>query len=265
MSNQDIHKTAIIDSSVKINKDVRIGPYCIIGSNVEIGEGTALHSNVIIQGNTKIGKYNSFGPFCTIGLPPQDLTYKQEETFLIIGDNNIFREYISIHRGTTKNDYYTRIGSNNFIMSYVHFGHDVLFGNNCIVANSVNIAGHVVVNDDSIINGACGIIPFITIGKGAYIESSSSIINDIPPYCLAYGNRAKLKGINIIGLKRKGFDRIKIKETINFFNLMKASSLSPRVFVGSDSSVKDFKDNEIINEIIRSIRASKEGIAPLIS
>ena len=200
-----IHKTAIIDPKAKIDTGVEIGPYCIVKKGVRISKGTKLSSHVIIEGNTKISENCTFYPFSSIGLPPQDLKYKGEPTKLIIGSNNIVREYVTIHRASVGGDETTIVGSNNYFMAYVHIAHNCKVGNHIIMANVATLAGHVVVEDFTIIGGLAAVHQFTRIGRYAMVGGLSGVAQDIPPYMVAAGSRAKLFGLNTIGLKRHGF------------------------------------------------------------
>lgn len=260
-----IHPTAIISEGAKIGEGVTVGPWSLIGPNVEIGDGTEIHSHVTIEGHTVIGKNNIFHPYCAIGGPPQDLGYKGEPTRVQIGDGNTFREYCNVHRGTMKDNQITIIGNSNYFMGQTHVAHDCILGNNIVIANNGDIAGHVKISDKVIIGGVCSISPFCTIGRGAYIGGASAIDRDIPMYCTAYGNRTKLKGINIIGLRRSGFAKQDITELVDFYRTMEASAYSPRSFVTQETVVDEFKGNEIVMEMIEFIKNSEIGIAPFIS
>jgi UDP-N-acetylglucosamine acyltransferase len=255
----NIHATAIVSSKAEIADDVEIGDH------VKIDKGCKIQSHVTISGHTSIGENNQFYTYCTIGAPPQDLTYKNEPTETIIGKDNIFREYVSIHRGTAKDRAKTTIGDKSLFMSYVHLGHDVDFGSNCIVANSTNFAGHVKVGDKVIIGGGCNISQFVSLGTGAYLGGASAIDRDIPSFCTAYGNRVRLKGINIIGLRRSGFSKQQITEVVDFYRMMEANPLSPRAFVDHDELMEEYKDNEIISDMVAEIRSTQVGIAPFMS
>lgn len=260
-----IHPTAIIHAGAELANSVIVGPYSIIGPNVKIAAGTKIHSHVVIDGHTSIGENNEFYQFCSIGAPPQDLTYKGEPTRTEIGNNNIFREYVSIHRGTKKENELTKVGDNCLMMAHVHLGHDVLVGSNCVFANSVNVAGHVKIGSRVIIGGGTNISQFITLGRGAYLGGGSGIDRDIPVFCTAYGNRVRLKGINIIGMRRQGYSKQVISEVVDFYRTMEASALSPRAFVEHRESMEEFKDNEVVKELADQIRKSEVGIAPFIS
>ncbi len=259
-----IHPSAIVSPEAKIAPNVSIGPFSIIGPNVEISTGCVIGAQVHIDGHTTIGENNRFESFCSIGAPPQDTSYKGEPTQTIIGSGNTFREYVSVHRGTLKDNGVTNVGNNSLFMAYVHLGHDVQFGSNCVVANSTNFAGHVKVGDRVIIGGGSQISQFVSIGRGAYIGGATAIDRDIPIFCTAYGNRVKLKGVNIIGMRRQGVEKSAISEVLDFYRTMEASALSPRAFVEHEEHMAEFKDNVIINEMVSFIRVSEVGIAPFL-
>ena len=260
-------KTSIICEGAEISKDVEIGPFCKIGPKVKLGPGTKIHSHVIIEGRTKIGANNEIFPFCSIGNAPQDLSYNDEDTCLEIGDHNTFREFVSIHRGTTKQDLKTIIGNNNYIMAYGHIGHDVVLGNNIRLVNACNLAGHVSVGNDSILSGGTIVAQFVRIGEGSFIGGGTVIDKEIPPYCTAYGNRVKLKGINIIGLKRRSFSKVFISELVDFFRSMEASHLGAKAYLESDSFKENFKgsDNDMLLKFVSFIKESKVGLAGFMS
>lgn len=257
-----IHPSSLVDPKAKIHESVKIGPFCIVGPNVEIGANSILHSHVVVDGHTKIGEGNQFYQGCSIGAPPQDTSYKGEPTLTVIGNNNTFREYVSIHRGTLKENQITKIGDNSLFMAYVHAGHDVVIGNNCVIANSTNFAGHVKIGDRVIIGGGTNISQFVTLGRGAYIGGASAIDRDIPVFCTAMGNRVFLKGINIIGLRRQGYSKQEISEVVDFYRTMESSALSPRAFVDHSELMAEFKDNRIVQEMAEQIKKSEIGIAP---
>lgn len=257
-----IHPSSIVDSKAKIHESVKIGPFCIVGPDVEIGANTILFSHVVVDGHTTIGEGNKFFQGCSIGAPPQDNSYKGEPTRTVIGNNNTFREYCSIHRGTLKENQITKIGDNCLFMAYVHAGHDVVVGNNCTIANSTNFAGHVKIGDRVIIGGGTQIQQFVSLGRGAYIGGASAIDRDIPSFCTAMGNRAHLKGINIIGMKRQGYSKQEISEVVDFLRTIESSNLSPRSFVDHAELMAEFKDNRVVIEMVEQIKKSEIGIAP---
>jgi len=207
----EIHPSAVISSNADIHDDVYIGPFCFVGDGVSIKRGTKLFSNIVLDGNTEIGENCIIYPFTSIGLPPQDLKYKNENTGVRIGNNNIIRENITIHRGSVKGDGLTEIGNSNFFMAYVHIAHDCKVGNSVVMANAATLGGHVKVEDFAVIGGIVAIHQFARIGAYSMVGGFSGVVQDIMPYMIASGERAKLYGLNVIGLKRQGFS----DETIN--------------------------------------------------
>ena len=260
MSN--IHPSSIIEKGAKIHETVIVGPFCIVGANVEIGANTVLHSHIVVDGHTTIGEGNKFFQGCSIGAPPQDNSYKGEPTRTVIGNNNTFREYVSVHRGTLKENLITQIGDNCLLMAYVHVGHDVVMGNNCTIANSTNFAGHVKIGDRVIIGGGSQVQQFVSLGRGSYIGGASALDRDIPSFCTAIGNRAHLKGINIIGMKRQGYSKQEISEVVDFLRTIESSNISPRSFIENQELMAEYKDNRVIIEMCGQIRKSEIGIAP---
>lgn len=203
-----IHPSSLVHPDAELGDDIDIGPFCTVGAGVRIGDGCKLRSHVVIDGpGTDIGENNTFYPFTIIGADPQDLKYHNEVTQLIVGNNNVFRESVSVHRGTLSGGGATRIGDDNLLMSYVHIAHDCMVGNNNILAAYVGISGHVVIDDHVTLSGQCGVVQFLRIGSYSYIGGGSIIDKNIPPYSTGYGNRIEIKGVNIVGLKRNGFAR----------------------------------------------------------
>ncbi len=202
-------KTAIIDKKAELDSTVSVGPYAVIGAGVEIGPGTVIQAHSVLSGPTIIGENNTIGPFCTIGGDPQDLSYNDEPTELIIGNDNTIREYVSIHRGTINGTGKTVVGNSNMLMAYVHVAHDCQIADNVILANAATLAGHVEVGDSAFISGLVAIHQFCRIGTFSYIGGVSGIGLDVPPYIIVAGirNRIRVSGINKIGLRRNNFDR----------------------------------------------------------
>jgi UDP-N-acetylglucosamine acyltransferase len=200
-----IHPQAIVDAKARIASDVHIGPWSIIGADVEIDTGTWIGPHVLIKGHTKIGKNNKFFQFSSIGEEPQDKKYAGEETYLNIGDNNIVREFCTLNRGTAQGGGVTNVGSYNLFMAYTHIAHDCQVGNHTILANSVSLGGHVVVQDYAIIGGLAGIHQFCQLGASSFVAKGSMIDKDVLPYVLVAGNSASVYGLNIVGLKRRNF------------------------------------------------------------
>jgi UDP-N-acetylglucosamine acyltransferase len=201
----EIHPTAIVDPSATIGKNVKVGPYCIIGPHVRIGEDTVLGPHCVVDGHTTIGTQNTFYRFCSVGGMPQDKKYAGEQTRLEIGDRNMFREYVTLNTGTVQDGGVTRIGSDNWVMAYVHVAHDCQIGSQVILANGVQMGGHVHVGDWAIVGGLAAVHQFGKIGAHAMVGGSSALHMDVPPYVMGSGNPCVPVGVNTEGLKRRGY------------------------------------------------------------
>lgn len=200
-----IHPGALIDPLARLAEGVQVGAFCVIGPDVEIDVGTRIDPHVVIQGPARIGRDNRFHSFCVIGGDPQDMKYGGERTGLEIGDRNVFREYVTVSRGTVQDAGVTRIGSDNLIMASAHVAHDCRIGDHVVMANNATLAGHVVIEDWVILGGLTGVHQFCRIGKHAFIGMGSLINADVPPYVMVAGHYARPRGINSEGLKRRGF------------------------------------------------------------
>jgi UDP-N-acetylglucosamine acyltransferase len=211
----NIHNKAIVSKSAVIGDNVTIGPYSVIGDNVKIADNNKIYSSVYLDGYTDIGEENEIYPFCSIGSNPQDLKYKGEKSKLIIGKKNIFREYCTANPGTKGDNMETIVGNESLFMTGVHIAHDCVIGNKVIFANQATLGGHVHVEDYAVIGGLSAIHQFCKIGTLAMIGGMSAVENDVIPYSLAIGNRAKITGINIVGLKRANFNKDQIREYSN--------------------------------------------------
>ena len=250
-----IHKTAIVDKKAKILDNVEIGPYCIIGPEVEIGNNSVLHSHVNIVGNTKIGENNQIYPFSSIGTPPQDLKYKGEKNSLVIGNNNKFREYVNINPGTGQGGGITRIGNNNLFMVYCHVAHDCLISNNIVLANNVQVGGHVTIQNSAIVGGSCAIHQFSRIGESAMIGGMTGVLSDIIPFGLSMGNRNNLMGLNLIGLRRSKVSNENIKKMqLAYEIIFKTPSFRENI----DQLNDDLKNNEFVKKILNFINSDKK-------
>lgn len=216
----NIHPTAIVHENAIIGKDVEIGPYSIIGDRVEIGDNCWIAPHVVIKGPTKMGKGNKIYQFASIGEDCQDLKYNGEETFLEIGDHNVFRESCTVHRGTAQDNGTTRIGNNNLLMAYVHVAHDCVLGDNIILSNNATLAGHTKLANNVIIGGLSALHQFTRVGEFAMIGGCSAVNKDIPPYFMATGNYVEAQGINSVGLKRRGFDSKAIMEIKRAYKIL---------------------------------------------
>ncbi len=221
----DIHSTAIIDPGAEIADGVSIGPYSVIGDGVRIGTGTEIASHVVIKGPTVIGEKNRIFQFASIGDEPQDKKYAGEKTRLEIGDGNTIREYCTINRGTTQDEGATRVGNDNWIMAYVHIAHDCTVGNDVVLANNATLAGHVHVGNHVIFGGFVGAHQFCSVGDHAFLGMYSGINRDVPPYITISGNPGEPKGINLEGLKRRGFEKEQLRNIRNAYRLLYRSGM----------------------------------------
>ena len=250
-----IHKTAVIDSKALIGNNVKIGPYSIVGPNVEIGSDTIVHTHVNITGNTKIGKKNEIYPFCSIGTPPQDLKYKGEKNSLIIGDNNKFREYVNINPGTEQGGSITKIGNNNLFMVYCHIAHDCMIDDNIVLANNVQVGGHVSINKNAIVGGSCAIHQFSRIGEFAMIGGMTGVLSDVIPYGLSLGNRNFLTGLNLIGLRRSGISNQDIKIIQSAYDIIFRNETFRQ---NIENLRQELKENKYVNNIVKFINSDKK-------
>ena len=253
MSKPDRHATAIVEDGAKIAGGVRIGPYCMIGPEVEIGEGCELVSHVVVAGRTRIGPRTRLFPFASIGHQPQDLKYKGEPSTLVVGADCIIREGVTMNPGTEGGGMVTTVGDRCAFLANSHVGHDCIVGNNVIFSNNVMLAGHCTVGDHAILGGGAAAIQFARIGAHSFLGGMSGLEQDLIPYGMAVGNRAHLSGLNIVGLNRRGFPREQIHSLRRAYRLLFAEegTLAERV---EDVAV-EFQDNPIVQEILAFIRA----------
>ncbi|TAN42282.1 MAG: acyl-ACP--UDP-N-acetylglucosamine O-acyltransferase [Nitrospirae bacterium] len=253
-----IHPSAIVDPKSEIGAQVTIGPFCIVKEGVRIKKGTTLLSHVVVEGSTEIGENCTIHPFASIGMAPQDLKYKGENTRLVIGDNNIVREYASIHRASVGGDGSTVIGNDNFLMGYVHIAHDCKVGNSVIMANGVNLSGHVTVENHVVIGGLSGLHQYTRVGEYAMVGGASKIVQDAPPYMIVAGHEAKLFGLNTIGLKRHGFDDSEVNDLKKAYKILfrEKRTLSDAIMkINAEIPVTDH-----IRHLITFIEENKRGI-----
>ena len=223
-----IHQTALIDRQAEIDSDVEIGPYSVIGAGVRIGRQTRVASHVVIEGRTSVGQGNTIYQFATIGSRPQDLKYRGEASELIIGNHNTIREYVSLNPGTAGGGMVTRVGDHNLLMMHCHIAHDCLIGSHNIIANGATLGGHVIVQDYVIVGGLVGIHQFARIGSGAILGAGSMVSKDVPPFCNATGDRARLRGLNLEGLKRRGFTSTAIDALKKAYRIIFQSKLKTK-------------------------------------
>ncbi|NWF38668.1 acyl-ACP--UDP-N-acetylglucosamine O-acyltransferase [Mariprofundus sp. NF] len=255
-----IHPTAIIDTGAELGEGVSVGPYSVVGPNVKIGDNCELLSHTVITGNTTMGSGNRIFPFSSIGQIPQDLKFHGEPSEVIIGDNNQIRENVTINAGTEGGGMVTRIGNNNMLMAYTHVAHDCILGNGIVLANCATLAGHVEVDDQAIIGGLSAIQQFVRIGKLAMIGGMSGVTKDVAPYCLlAGGYRAGLSGLNLIGLKRKGFNTTQITRLKEIYRILLLESGKRDVrLLEAEALLQDGDD--VAREIIEFVRGAKRGL-----
>jgi len=250
-----IHSTSIIDNKAEIDKEVKIGPFCYIGPNVNISKDVELVSNVHIEGNTKIGQGTKIFPFACIGTTPQDLKFKGEENSLEIGENNVIREYVTVNPGTSGGGSKTIIGNSNLFMISSHVAHDCHIGNNVVIANNVPLGGHVTIEDSVVIGGNSAVQQFTRIGRLAMIGGMTGVLKDVIPFGLSYGNRNYLRGINLIGLKRKKYNN---KTIMDLDSAFKKIFSSKNLHENLNKINGEYKDNELVSEVIKFISKDKK-------
>lgn len=253
-----IHPTAIVSSKAKIEPSVTIGPYSIIGDNVKIGADTIIGSHCVIEGNTTIGSACQVFTGAVIGSRPQDLKFKGEDVFLEIGDNNIIREYCTLNPGTGEAGK-TIIGDNNLLMAYSHVAHDCKVGSGCVLANNCTLAGHVTIEDKVVIGGIVAIHQFVRVGMLSITGGCSKVVQDIPPFSTCDGHPARVYGLNLIGLRRKGIPRESIKQIDQAFKLIFNSGFSVKGAAGKVE--KELPKTEEINYLLNFIKTSERGLS----
>lgn len=253
-----IHPQAIVDPSAKLADDVVVGPWTLIGPDVEIGPGTRIESHVVIKGPTKIGANNRIFQFATVGDECQDKKYAGEPTRLEIGDNNVIREGVTIHRGTVQDEGVTRVGSHNLLMAYVHIAHDCRIGDHVILANNAACAGHVYVGDHTILGGFTAVHQFCKIGAHVMCGAGTVVLQDIPAYTLATGNPAKPHGINAEGLKRRGFSPEAIRSIKQAYKAIYRQNLTLADALARLAEIAEIEQQ--VQPMIDSLQASSRGI-----
>lgn len=257
MSDARIHPTAIVDPNAELGAETVVGPYCIVGPNVVLGAGCWLQHHVTVLGPTQIGARNKFFAYGSIGQQTQDLKYAGEPTYLEIGDDNSFREFVTVNRSTTS-DGKTRVGSGGNFLAYTHVGHDCTVGDSVIFSNNGTLAGHVQVGDHAVVGGLTAVHQFCRIGRFAITGGCSKIVQDIPPFMIADGNPAQIRGINLIGLERNGFPAETVKLLKEAFRLIYRSKLNTRQAIEAVRS--ELPRNAEIAQIIEFIESSERGI-----
>lgn len=252
-----IHPTAIIDSTAHIGQTTQIGPYCVIGAGAHLGEGCTLHNHVTIAGPTTIGEGNIFFPYSSIGQRSQDLKYEGEPTHLEIGNGNTFREFVTIHRATAPGGV-TRIGNRGNFLAYAHVAHDCIVGDDVVFSNNGTLAGHVVVGDHAVIGGLSGVHQFCRIGAHAIVGGCTKIVQDVPPFMIADGNPAEIRGVNFVGLERRGFPPEAIRELREAYRLVYRSNLNTSQ--GLETLREKFANSDLVTHLADFIATSERGI-----
>ncbi len=250
----DIHPSAVIEEGASLGKGVTIGPYCCVGGEVELGDGVTLHAHAVLAGRTTIGPNTEIFPFASIGHRPQDLKYAGEPSRLAVGANNVIREYVTMNPGTAGGGMITHVGNNGLFMVGAHVAHDCSIGDHVIMVNNATLGGHVEVGEHAIIGGLSAVHQFVRVGKHAMVGGMSGVENDVIPFGSVMGNRAYLSGLNVVGLKRRGFSRDDIHKLRNAYRLLFAQegTMQERL----DDVAELFADTEVVMEIVDFIRAA---------
>ncbi|HEY8903011.1 MAG TPA: acyl-ACP--UDP-N-acetylglucosamine O-acyltransferase [Chthoniobacterales bacterium] len=252
-----IHPTAVIDPAARIGDGSTVGAYCVIGPDVQIGDGCTIHNHVTIAGPTRIGNGNTFFPYCSVGQRTQDLKYAGEPTYLEIGDQNSFREFCTLNRGTAPGSK-TVIGSHGNFLAYSHIAHDCTVGDHVIFSNNGTLAGHVIVEDHAVIGGLAGVHQFCRIGRHAITGGCTKIVQDVPPFMIADGNPAEVRGINQVGLERRGFESETIRLLREAYRIIYRSNLNTKQAV--EAIREQLPANPHLEELLVFIETSKRGI-----
>ncbi len=258
MTTTNIHPTAIIEEGAVIGEGCQIGPYCIVKGNVTLGKNNILRSHVVIDGPTEIGDGNEFFEFCSIGNKTQDLKYTCEPTYAKIGSGNTFREYVTVHRGTSPGEY-TTIGDNCNLLAHVHVAHNCILGNHIVVSNSTNFAGHVEIDDRAIVGGMVGTHQFCKIGKMAMVGATCKVVQDAMPFMIFDGTPARPRVLNKVGLERNGVSKEEIRNINRAFKIVFKSDLTIDDAVATLE--EQFADSECVQEMINFIKKSDRGLA----
>lgn len=252
-----IHPTAVVDPEARLAEGCEVGPYCVIGPQVELGAGCLLQNHVVLHGPTRIGENNTFFPFAVIGHHSQDLKYEGEPTYLEIGNGNTFRECVTVHRATGRGDV-TRIGNNGNFLAYTHIAHDCIVGDGVIFSNNATLAGHVIVEDNAVIGGLSAVHQFCRIGRGAITGGCSKIVQDVPPYMMADGNPAGIRGVNQVGMERRGYTAAAIRRIREAYRLLYRSGMNTRQAMDAIHSGVDQEPE--VELLLQFIRTSRRGI-----
>ena len=254
-----VHPTAIVDPKARLASSVRVGPYAVIGAEVEIGEETEIGAHAVVEGPIRIGRRNRIFPFASLGLIPQDLKFRGEHSEVIIGDDNRIREFVTIHRGTTGGGALTKIGNDNLLMAYVHIAHDCILGDHLILGNAATLAGHVVIEDYATLGAFCGVHQFCRIGRHAFIGGYSVITQDVLPFSRTVHERgAKVYGINVVGLRRRGFEEARIERLHQAMRLLTQSKLNTSQALEKIRETLD--QDEDVRALVKFVESAERGV-----
>jgi UDP-N-acetylglucosamine acyltransferase len=253
-----IHPTAIVDGRAELDPSVAVGPFSVLGPHVRVGAGTVIGAHVVIEGRTTLGKNNRVFQFSALGGAPQDLKYAGEDTELIIGDGNRIREFTTLHIGTAGGGGVTRVGNENLIMANAHVAHDCQIGDGVVMANCATLAGHVRVEDHAVLGGLCAVHQFCRIGRNALLAGGTIVVMDIPPFCLARGDRARLAGLNVIGLKRRGFTAEAVARIKQAYKILFRSKLP--LAAGLQQTRAELAGHPEIDELLRFMETSERSM-----
>lgn len=256
-----IHPSAIVAPGARLGAGVEIGPWCSVGPEAVLGDGVRLISHVVVDGRTTIGEDAVIYPFCTVGLPPQDLKYKGEPTETVVGPRTQLREHCTIHRGTVTGSGVTRVGADCLLMAVVHVAHDCVLGDGVIVANNVVMGGHVEIGANAVIGGASALHQFVRIGRGAMVGGASGVEADVVPFATVLGNRARLSGLNLVGLKRRGVERARLHLLRTAFRTIFVGGEGGEVFADRVAAVRAAAEDALVLELLEFIAApSRRGL-----
>jgi len=260
-----IHPTAVVEDGAVLQDGVVIGPMCTVGAHARLGSGTRLVSHVAVLGRTTLGKDNVVWPQTVLGGDPQDLKYRGEPTTLEIGDSNDIRECVTMNLGTENGGGLTRVGDNNLVMAYSHVGHDCIIGSHCILANSLQLAGHILIEDHANIGGATAIHHYVTVGQYSFVGGMTRVVHDVPPFMIVEGNPSRVRGVNIIGMRRhqvadENIDALKRAWRLLYKNTPGENGIVHTTAEAIDQVEQDFGDDEYVDTLLKAIRNASIGM-----
>jgi len=253
-----LHPTAVVDPGASIGRGVRVGPYAVIEAGVTVGDGCEIGAHAVLSGRTTLGRDNRVFPHAVIGGIPQDLKYGGEDTALVIGDGNTFREFVTVNIGTQGGGGVTRIGSGCLVMAYVHVAHDCRIGDGAILVNAVTLAGHVTIEDRAVVGGLSALHQFVRVGTLAMVGGCSAVDQDVPPYCLAMGNRVQLRGLNLTGLKRAGVTKEEMRTLREAYDLLFGGEVPLKE--AADTALARWPDDPRVAHLARFVAESERGV-----